>query len=98
MSAALAYLEHDLEHDLSPVQGLTVECAKCDPDNPRAVPQKKCPACNGSGRTLIALPSIVEEMRDARMELLVGPKGQKNARSQANDAYDGYVDPDDCCE
>jgi hypothetical protein len=106
MSAALArnaspeaeilgpYREHDLERDLSPVQGLTVECAKCDPDNPRAVPQTKCPVCKGSGRALVALPTIVEEMRDARMELLVGPKRLQSKRAQSDDEY---VDPNDCC-
>jgi len=90
MAAALAYLERDLEKDLSPVQGLTVECAKCDPDNPRAVARNKCPVCKGLGRSLVALPTIVEEIRESRLELLVGSK--KVA------VTDDYYDPDDCCD
>lgn len=91
MSPALAYLERDLEKDLSPVQGLTVECAKCDPDNPLSVPRAKCPECKGEGRALVALPTIVEQLKEARLELLIGPKG-------TNSADDEYFDPDDCVD
>jgi len=89
--AALAYRERDLEEDSSPVQGLTTECACCDPDNPLAVPRSKCPECKGSGRTPIALATIVEQMKESRLELLIGPK---NSSRGALD--DDYIDPDDC--
>jgi hypothetical protein len=92
MSPALAYRERDLEEDLSPVKGLTTECARCDPDNPLAVPQHDCPDCKGSGRTLIALAEIVEQMKESRLELLIGPK--KMSRGALDD--DDFVDPDDC--
>lgn len=89
MSPALAYLERDLEKDLSPVQGLTVECAMCDPDNPLAVPRSKCPECKGEGRALVALPTIVEQLKESRLELLIGPQ---------NSPHDDYIDPDDCVD
>jgi len=92
MSPALAYRERDLEEDLSPVQGLTTECAHCDPDNPLAVPREKCPECKGSGRALIALATIVEQIKESRLELLIGPK--KMDKSALDD--DDYIDPDDC--
>lgn len=88
MAPALAYLERDLEKDLSPVNGLTVECAKCDPDNPRAVPRAQCPVCKGAGRSLVALPTIIEELKESRLEFLVGAKKEP----------DEYFDPDDCCD
>ena len=67
MPPALAYRERDLEEDLSPVQGLPAECAICDPDNPLAVPRENCPECKGSGRALVALATIVEQMKEARL-------------------------------
>ena len=91
MAHALAYLERDLEKDLSPVQGLTVECAKCDPDNPLAVPRSKCPVCQGLGRALVALPTIIEQLKESRLELLIGSK-------KSYSASDEYVDSDDCID
>lgn len=92
--AALAFRERDLEEDLSPVQGLTTECAKCDPDNPLAVPREKCDECKGSGRALVSLPRIIEQIKESRLELLIGPK--KNSGSALLD--DDYIDPDDCVD
>ena len=89
--AAVAFRERDLEDDLSPVQGLTTECARCDPDNPLAVPRSKCPECKGSGRAPIALTTIVEQMKESRLELLIGP--QNNGKGALDD---DYIDPDDC--
>lgn len=65
-----------LEKDPAPAADLTVECAHCDPDNPRAVPREKCRYCNGTGRARVLLTSVVEEMRASRLELLAG--GKKN--------------------
>jgi hypothetical protein len=90
-SPALAYKEKDLEADLGPVQGLTAECARCDPDNPLAVPREGCPECEGTGRALIALATIVEQMKESRLELLIGP--QKMDKGALDD---DYIDPDDC--
>ena len=89
MAPALAYLEKDLEKDLTPVQGLTVECAKCDPDNPLAVPRSKCPVCQGVGRALVALPTIIEQLKESRLEMLIGPQ---------NSSTNEYIDPDDCID
>lgn len=96
MTPALAYLESDLESDPSPIQGITTECARCDPDNPLAVAREKCPDCKGTGRTLIALAAIVEEMKESRLELLIGSKKPNRGGSVGGDYDDDYIDPDDC--
>jgi hypothetical protein len=96
MSPALAYQERDLEEDLSPIQGLTTECARCDPDNPLAVPRKSCPECKGSGRSLVALSTIVTQIKESRLELLIGPKNSGGFGSKS--LLDDYVDPDDCID
>jgi hypothetical protein len=93
MSPALAYREQDLEEDLSPVQGLTTECARCDPDNPLAVSREDCPECKGTGRALIALPTIIEQIKESRLELLIGPKKTSHGALD-----DDYIDPDDCID
>ena len=98
MSPALAYRERDLEEDLSPVQELTTECARCDPDNPLAVAREKCPDCKGSGRALVALPTIIEQMKESRLELLVGAKKPNYSRGGNTPLDDDYIDPDDCCD
>ena len=75
-SNALAYNCKTLEADPASVESLTVECARCDPDNPLAVPRAKCPDCKGTGRSAVALASIVTEIRESRLEVLRG--GQDN--------------------
>ena len=73
---ALAYNCKTLEADPATVESLTVECARCDPDNPLAVPRAKCPDCQGTGQAPIALAAIVAEIRESRLELLRGSQGE----------------------
>lgn len=94
-NAALAFREKDLEEDLTPVQGLTTECANCDPDNPLAVPREKCEECKGTGRALIALPLIIEQIKESRLEMLIGPKKPGDGSALLDD---DFVDPDDCID
>jgi hypothetical protein len=69
---ALAYSSKTLEKDPTIVESLTVDCGRCDPDNPLAVPRKKCPECKGTGKAPVALATIVTQIRESRLELLVG--------------------------
>jgi hypothetical protein len=77
-SAALALNCRVLEKDATPAANLTVECANCDPDNPRGVPRASCRKCGGSGRSRIGLSDIVAELRASRLELLQGGKSRRN--------------------
>jgi len=76
MSASSAYALscRALEKDPAPAENLTVSCANCDPDNPRAVPRKSCRACRGTGRARVALASVVGEIHASRLEMLRGGK------------------------
>jgi hypothetical protein len=76
-SAALALNCRILEKDAAPAANLTVECANCDPDNPRGVPREACRKCGGSGRSRVGLSDIVSELRASRLELLVGGKSRE---------------------
>jgi len=68
-SAATAYKYSDLDDDLTPIKQMTVECWRCDPDNPLAVPRKKCQECNGTGRSTPSLIEIVKELHTSHKEL-----------------------------
>lgn len=85
MSSALALNCRSLEMDDGPAENLTVQCAKCDPDNPRSVPRSKCPACRGSGKARVGLSSVVREIHASRMELLLGDKRSKRSHSDSDD-------------
>jgi len=61
-----------VEGDPTEADSLTVECARCDPDNPTSIPRDKCPACRGTGRSHVALSTIVSELRSSRLQLLRG--------------------------
>lgn len=63
-----------LEKDPSPAESLTVKCARCDPDNPKAVKPENCPHCHGTGRVPTVLTTIVTELHASRLELLRGGK------------------------
>ncbi len=78
MSVALALNCRELEKDPTPVEDLTVECANCDPDNPRSVSPEKCPVCRGTRRARVAVSAVVGEIRTSRLELLTG--GKKSRR------------------
>jgi hypothetical protein len=75
-ATALAYNCKSLEKDSTSVESLTVDCGRCDPDNPLAIPRKQCPECKGTGRAPVALATIVTELKASRLELLVGGRGQ----------------------
>jgi len=83
MSVALALNCRELEKDPTPVADLTVECANCDPDNPRSVPREKCRQCRGTGRARVAVSTVVGEIHSSRLELLTG--GKKNRRYDYDD-------------
>jgi hypothetical protein len=70
--SALALDCRTLERDATPAASLRVDCAGCDPDNPRAVPREKCQKCRGTGRAVPELAPIVGEIRSSRLELLRG--------------------------
>jgi hypothetical protein len=52
--------------DLDKVEIATVECYRCDPDNPLAVPRPACPACRGTGQAPVELVPILREIRDSK--------------------------------
>jgi len=81
--SALALKCRELEKDSTPVADLTVECAMCDPDNPRGVPRAKCPSCKGSGQARIEVSTVVGEIHASRLELLTG--GKKNRGRDLDD-------------
>jgi Zn finger protein HypA/HybF involved in hydrogenase expression len=85
--SALALNCRSLEKDDSPAENLTVKCAKCDPDNPRSVPRSKCPVCHGSGRARVGLSGVVREIRESRMELLLGDKNRRRSQSDSDSDY-----------
>jgi hypothetical protein len=66
MAPAVAIRCDELTDDLARFEAITVKCHQCDEDNPRAVPQEKCPECQGTGRSRIKLVGIVREVREAR--------------------------------
>jgi hypothetical protein len=54
--------------DLDEVEVATVECYRCDPDNPLAVPRPTCPACRGTGRSPVEFVPILREIREAKSQ------------------------------
>lgn len=70
----VAYRCHELERDATPVTSVRISCALCDVDNPRAVPRETCPKCGGSGSAAPSITDVVAEIRQSRLELLVGGK------------------------
>ena len=69
MSTALAFRCDELSDDLTEIEKLTVECWRCDPDNPLAIPRDRCAECQGTGRSPVALAAVVREIRQSRMEM-----------------------------
>lgn len=65
-----------VEGDPAEADSFTVECAKCDPDNPTSVPREECPACRGTGRSHVAFSTIVSEIRSSRLQLLRGGRSE----------------------
>ena len=84
-SGALALNCRALEKDLGPASDLTVSCASCDPDNPRAVPRRSCKRCRGTGQSPVGLVSVIEEIQSSRLELLTGGKDRRRSRSDYDD-------------
>ena len=68
-ASALAFKYDELGDDLTPIESMTVDCYRCDPDNPLAIARSKCPDCQGTGRAPMAFASIVKELRNSRAEL-----------------------------
>jgi len=77
-SVATALSCRALEKDAAPAACLTVECANCDPDNPRGVPSRSCRVCGGTRRARVRLGDVVAEIRASRLELLQGGKGKRH--------------------
>jgi hypothetical protein len=65
MRSATAIRCDDVD-DLDAVQVATVECYRCDPDNPLAVPREACPACRGTGRSPVEFVPILREIKDSK--------------------------------
>jgi len=83
--SALALNCRSLEKDPAPVATLTVECAKCDPDNPRAVARKTCRACGGTGLSRVSACHVVAEIHASRLEMLRGGKAGRRSRNDDPD-------------
>jgi hypothetical protein len=81
-TVAFAFNCRALEKDPAPAADLTVECANCDPDNPRGVPREKCRCCKGTGRAPVAITVVMGEVHTSRLELLQGGK------SRSRQSYD----------
>lgn len=97
-ATAIAFDCKILEKDPTPAESFTVDCARCDPDNPVAIPRKDCPDCGGSGQAKIALAAIVTEIHESRLELLLGGRSDSDPDDDASDGeYDEWCDPDDLC-
>ena len=79
-STALAYNCRSLESDPTPIEALRVECARCDPDNPLAIPRPTCPDCKGTGLAKVALAIVVGEIKQSRMAHLVGDQDDHESR------------------
>jgi len=65
------------------VEVSTVECYRCDPDNPLAVPRETCPVCRGTGRSPVAFVPILREIREAKTQ-------PRRAPSREDDLYLEY--------
>ena len=65
---ALAFRCENLDSDLGEIANLTVECYRCDVDNPLAVARSKCPDCKGSGRAPVQFAQIMSEIRESHAE------------------------------
>jgi hypothetical protein len=94
MSAALAYQISDVEADASLVSGLTKICFDCDPDNPRAVKQKNCITCGGTGQQALAAAQIAEELSAARAETDMPSEGRQANEENDDDGSDDGSDSD----
>jgi len=68
-ASALAFKYDDLGDDLTSIESMTVDCYRCDPDNPLAIPRSRCSDCQGTGRAPMAFAGIVKELRGSRAEL-----------------------------
>lgn len=91
MSVALAYKIADVEADSSLVSSLTKICFGCDPDNPRAVPQKGCPTCGGTGEQALSAVQIAEELGAARAKT---DAGTRTSIDENDDDGSGNADSD----
>jgi hypothetical protein len=85
MQAATAIRCDDVD-DLDGVQVAAVECYRCDPDNPLAVPRETCPACRGTGRSPVELVPILREIRDSK----TSPTRAQKKSSQEDDLFLEY--------
>jgi hypothetical protein len=54
--------------NLDEIEVASVECYRCDPDNPLAVPRPSCPDCRGTGRAPVKFIPILREIREARSQ------------------------------
>jgi hypothetical protein len=65
---ALAIKILDVEEDLSLVDGVTKDCADCDPDGMKRVPREACSSCGGTGRQAINAAEVARELRASKKE------------------------------
>jgi hypothetical protein len=95
MSHALAYRCDDPDSDLNQIANLTVDCYRCDPDNPLAVPDpSKCPECKGTRRAPVHYAQILSEIRESHAE----QEKQMSAEGSEDDSgevLEDYSDEDD---
>ena len=80
MRAATAIRCDDVD-DLDTIEAVTVECYRCDPDNPLAVPRETCAECRGTGRAPVSFVPILREIRESRTQ----PGTRKNSSSTNDD-------------
>jgi hypothetical protein len=80
MRSATAIRCDDVD-DLDAVEVATVECYRCDPDNPLAVSREACPTCRGTGRSPVDFVPILREIRDSKTH----PKKSSTPRESDDD-------------
>lgn len=68
--------------DLDKLEAVTVDCYRCDPDNPLAIPRETCPNCRGTGKAPTCLLGIVREIRET--------KSGKRRETQEDDQFLEY--------
>jgi hypothetical protein len=86
MSAtALAYKCNEIDEDLTALDRLTVECGRCDEDNPLAIPPDKCPVCHGTRRAPVSFAAIMKELQESKTQ-----QGRDMAKSQNDELYLEY--------
>lgn len=72
--------------DVDKLDVTTVDCYRCDPDNPLAVPRETCPTCRGTGRAAVELVPIMREILESKSH----PRKPSARREEEDDLFLEY--------